>query len=489
MNFQDKWNLMQEFGVHVRDLILWIANLIVAEHWPGLISAFLIAALIVCLLLIWWSAILRIRALRFAQASISRADSDAVLDVGKLESDLSRSGSAPAQRLAMAFSEFRETLLEPGEKDTTGVRNAIRPSVFLNTDDLGYSLKGWRFAPGVFVSTGLLLTFLGLVAVLSTTQAMLNPDDTTVALKQLLGQASAKFIMSLTGLACSIVLNLWLKLWSTKVETATERLANSLERKIDFVSLEGLADHQLREIRKQTSDMHELNTNLIAALSEPLKNVTDSSLENVGAMVDQLSKSITTGIGGSMEALSERMETAANALVSVGDNLTTAASKFDEALSSATSSLGSTLSRLEAVSEKLSIASGAVGEMTPKVLETIKEGNVANMRVAEGATVMVNAAKSAISDEKQVVLEAMAAVKKLIETFESRAAAYDGQLETAFKTYQHEVGKTIDRLEEHGSGVQERFADALSTLQAVIENAKSFEPESVIEPAHEDAAE
>jgi hypothetical protein len=186
-----------------------------------------------------------------------------------------------------------------------------------------------------------------------------------------------------------------------------------------------------------------------------------------------------------MNAVSERMEDAAKSLLSIGDNLTAAADKFDVALSSSTNSLEATLSRLETVSERLTLASETVGEMAPTVLETVKEGNTANMRVAEGATEMVHAAKSAISEEKRVVLEAMSSVKSLIEAFESRAAAYDGQLEEAFKTYQVEVGNTIDRLEDHGSGVQERFADALSTLQAVIENAKAFEPESATKPIPE----
>ncbi|GAA3874395.1 hypothetical protein GCM10022404_25330 [Celeribacter arenosi] len=258
---------------------------------------------------------------------------------------------------------------------------------------------------------------------------------------------------------------------------------------MDFISLEGLADRQLKEIQKQTSDMHELNTNLIVALSEPLKKVTESSLENVGSMVTQLGTDITSGIGESLDAVSDRMEEAAKSLMSMGDNLTAAADKFDDALSSSTNALESTLTRLEAVSERLTVASDAVGVMAPTVLETVKQGNTANMRVAEGATEMVQAAKSAISEEKRIVLEAMSSIKSLIEAFESRAAAYDGQLENAFKTYQFEVGKTIDRLEEHGSGVQERFADALSTLQAVIENAKAFEPESIPDLAHEAAAE
>jgi HAMP domain-containing protein len=289
MNIDNLGAFGREVGLWVRDLILNAANAIVAEYWPGLISAMLMLALMACALLIWFATASRLRALKYAMSSIARADYDGDFNVGKLEGDLSKQKGAPAKRLAVAFSEFRETLLEPSERERSGLRNSIRPSLFLNTDDLGYSLKGWRFAPSIFVSVGLLLTFLGLVAVLNTTQTMLNPDDTTIALKKLLEQASAKFIMSLTGLACSILLNLWLKFWSRKVETETERLANSLERKMDFISLEGLADRQLKEIQKQTSDMHELNTNLIAALSEPLKKVSESSMENVGTMVTQLS--------------------------------------------------------------------------------------------------------------------------------------------------------------------------------------------------------
>jgi hypothetical protein len=481
----------KDVGVWVRDLILWLANIIVDEHWPGLISAFLVAALFLFMLIVWMISASRLRALKAAQILVTQKNgsADQELNLGALEASLNKSRSAPAKRLANAFSEFRETLLELGRGDNTKVRNSIRPSAFLNTDDLGYSLKGLRFVPGVFVSLGLLLTFLGLVAVLNTTQSMLNSEDSTAALQQLLRQASAKFIMSLTGLACSIALNIWLKLWSSSVERAAERLANTLERKMDFISLEGIADRQLRAIQEQTSDMKALNTHLIAELSAPLKKVSESSLENIGTLVGKLSADITSGIGGSMDTVSERMESAANSLSSIGDTLTAAAGHFETALSSSTKTLEATLARLEAVSDKLANASETVGEMAPIVLETIKEGNNANMRVAESATEMVHATKTAISEEKQVVMEAMQSINGLIEAFENRAVAYDGQLEKAFKVYQDEVGKTINRLEDHGNGVQEKFADALSTLHAVIENAKSFEPESDAEPLMQGASE
>ncbi len=477
-------------GAWFGDLVLDAAKLIVDEHWPGLISAGLVAAMIVIVLRV--SVLSQSRRLVVAAAikDAERASrsSENNLDVEALRSSLAHRKGRAARSLFSAYSEFCETLSIVGRGDTARVHNSIRPAAFLNVDDLGFSLKGWRWVPGVFVSIGLLLTFLGLVAVLQTSKELLRPEDnaaTMEALQQLLGQASAKFIMSLSGLACSIVLNLVLRFWTVRVERAVERFASALERNMAFVSLEDLAGKQLKAIEDQTVQQAELNTHLVAKLSEPLNRVVEQSVQNVGTMVDQLGKDITSGIGGSLDAVSERMEAAANSLSTIGEDLSSAASQFDEALSSSTQSLTAALTRLEEVSEKLTNASGAVGDLAPTVLETVKEGNAANMRVAEGATEMVHAAKAAISEEKKVVLEAMQSISGLIEAFESRAVAYDGQLEKAFHTYQEEVGKTIDKLEDHGNGVQEMFADALSTLQAVIENAKAFEPESQTNPEDE----
>ncbi|NKX28492.1 hypothetical protein HGE68_01165 [Rhodobacteraceae bacterium R_SAG6] len=478
----------ESVGVWVRDLILWAANMIVDEYWPGLISAGLFAAMIIIVLRITGISRSRRHVLIDAQKHAERA-SDSTghgLDVEALRSALARRRGNSARALYTGFSEYCETLTVVGRGDTARVHNSIRPSAFLNVDDLGFSLKSWRWVPGVFVSVGLLLTFLGLVAVLQTSKGMLRPEDNTAtmaALQQLLGQASAKFVMSLSGLACSIVLNLVLRFWSVRVERAAEEFAALLEKNMAFISLEDLAGKQLKAIEDQTVQQAELNTHLVAKLSEPLNRVVEQSVQNVGTMVDQLGKDITSGIGGSLDAVSERMEAAAKSLSTIGDDLNSAARQFDEALSSSTQSLTAALSRLEEVSEKLTNASGAVGDLAPTVLETVKEGNAANMRVAEGATEMVHAAKAAISEEKKVVLKTMQSIRKLIEAFESRAVAYDGELEKAFQTYQEEVGKTIDKLEDHGNGVQERFADALSTLQAVIENAKAFEPESQTNPA------
>ncbi|WP_420419746.1 hypothetical protein [Pacificispira sp.] len=478
-------DLLATIGTEAGHLILTVANVIVADFWPGLISFLFVAAAAMVALFIAYRSHAYISTYRKAIAAVQVTGIRAGhLDLAGIQERLNAQKGGPASKLANAFKEFCETLIVTGSGDKAEVRNAIRPSAFLNAEELGFSLKFYRFYPGLFVSLGLFLTFLGLVAVLSSTSSILPhekiPDQaaTMEALRVLLGKASAKFTISLTGLLCSIVVNFWLKFRAHQIEHHADILTIELEKNMEFISLEGLAERQLRAIEDQTADMKELNTRLIAAISEPLNRVADSSVENVGNMVKELGDGLATGLGASLDTVSAKIDAASAALDTIGSSLHSAAQQFDVSLTTSTQALDESVKRLEQVSEQLSSAGKVVGEATPSLLETIKETNTHSLKVAEGSVTMVNAAKTTISEEKETVTEAMAAIRDLIRSFESRAAAYDGQLKEAFQSYQVEVAKTIDRLETHGVGVQQRFTDALGILQAVIENAKAFEPES-----------
>ncbi|WP_348600969.1 hypothetical protein [Phyllobacterium sp. SB3] len=45
--------------------------------------------------------------------------------------------------MSATWSEFRETTIEP-RSGHNGIRNAIRPSIFFNLDDMGFGVSGWR---------------------------------------------------------------------------------------------------------------------------------------------------------------------------------------------------------------------------------------------------------------------------------------------------------------------------------------------------------
>ena len=179
MNLTD-WNEWIGLGERVGREILWFANLIAADHWPGLLSlGFLTVALLVSIV-IWWQSRASISALDQAVQAAKNARSNRQgLDLATLGTKLRQIRGESGRRPEHAFAEFRETLIEIGRGDDSKVRNSIRPSAFLNPEDLGFSLRGWRFVPGIFVSLGLFLTFLGLVAVLSSTADILPNGQAT----------------------------------------------------------------------------------------------------------------------------------------------------------------------------------------------------------------------------------------------------------------------------------------------------------------------
>ncbi|MCB1340557.1 MAG: hypothetical protein KDK24_05730 [Pseudooceanicola sp.] len=472
-------------GSWFREFILELAQRVVTDDAPGFISLGILAFAGLIGFRLWWTTRSRTMALARACNVVRQATpaSGRSIDLARIEVGLSNWRDVDSKSVTNAFREFRETLLI-GRGDEMAVRNSIRPAAFLNIDDMGFSLKAWRILPGLLVSVGLFFTFMGLVAVLTVAAEKLVGADGSgtasqmVVLRDLLDKASAKFIISLTGLFCSILMNIWITLLSGRVERRTEELCQALETSMTFVSLEGLAEDQLRAVRDQSESLRTVVTELVAELGKSIEQAAVRSEKSIEKMVQGVGANISSGIGESLERAAERVEEASKSLDGLGESLGRAAETFDGALNRSVETLNGVLRGIEAASRQLVAAADSLTEASPKVIETLREGHAHSLRVAEGATEMVNAAKLAIHEEKTVVLDAADTIKTLLRAFESRAAAYDGQLEKAFAVYQTQVAETLGRLQSHGADVQNRFGEALATLSAVIQNAKAFEPES-----------
>ena len=200
------------WGTWIKDGILAVAQLITRDFVPGLISLALLVLLVVLLSIMSIIAFRRRGLVRRAARRVRFAGDAAGFQsqLHDIQRDIRSSSGSDGRHLAESFEEFRETLIEPARHGEGHVRNSVRPSAFFNLDDLHMGLTGWRTWPSLFVSIGLLCTFLGLIAALAQTQASLEAgggDQTQMiaALEGLLRTASAKIIMSVTGLFCSIV--------------------------------------------------------------------------------------------------------------------------------------------------------------------------------------------------------------------------------------------------------------------------------------------
>lgn len=460
---------IQDISQVVVDALLAVAALLTDEWVPGLVALLMVGAASLLFLFMWQITRTQLRSLRSVTRLVTKTGSE--VEFAEKYSEISAAfsaeqskGNATKKRIADVWREYRETLIEP-TKEGQPIQNSIRPSAFFNTGNLGFGLKGWRFWPGLFVSVGLLLTFLGLVAALQQTGGVLDAaeggssnDAMGDALNDLLTVASAKFIMSLSGLFVSILLIGAIRWRDASVDRAVNFLAHSLEDRLQFVSLERLSQRQLEEAEETRSHMAKLNTELIASLAKPLQDAAEAGgTAAVGAMkgvADQISATLSDTV---TEA-SEKMEAAATSM------------------SETTAGLDSVSRRVEMVVGELNSAAEALSSAATPVADSISQTEQMTRTIAKSSVELVENASAALKSQTEAVLVAAEAMSQQVRAFEERAKAYDGDMARALEGYRKNLDAAVEKVSKFSGDVHADYSDALQRLRAVIDSARSFEP-------------
>ena len=128
----------------------------------------------------------------------------------------------------------------------------IEPRSIFNIENLDLNLRNFERVAALFVSVGLVLTFMGLVAALQQSgAAVLSAGSDNVEIKASLSDLliilSSKFILSITGLLCSIAINLAIDQRLKYNRSCLSRLNAALARTVDFLPVEVI----LRDIKDQ----------------------------------------------------------------------------------------------------------------------------------------------------------------------------------------------------------------------------------------------
>ena len=311
--------MVEVFGNLVVDVVVRISDLLREEHTPGLVSAGLLA------LLAWvvghfgietrrrCRALDALKRIVAAAAADPVAFSDSLSEVNRTIKGLgTRRASSPRSLVATAWDEYSETFVQHREGDRSILCNSVRPSQFFNPEDLHFGVGFWRVWPGLFVTIGLFLTFLGLISAL---HAMNTAEGVSEeAMTNLLTVASAKFIMSLTGLACSIVFTAWLRFGTGRVEGAIHSVNRELEQRLSFLSLEKLTVEQVEATREQKEHFRRIGMELVEELGRPLreelpKTISDSIGNAVSPLIAQVGELGTASVGEMVRDLSSRITT------------------------------------------------------------------------------------------------------------------------------------------------------------------------------------
>ncbi|MCA8926994.1 MAG: methyl-accepting chemotaxis protein [Alphaproteobacteria bacterium] len=485
-------------GVGVRDAILGVAGQLTQEYFPGLIAFLLVLVLLVCTGRYLWQIHHRIRALRWLIGIIDSYATPQSFTAGVIDIDPqidARKHQKQHRTLVAAWQEYRETLVPYGEGEAQHLRNSVRPSTFFNQEDLGYGPGFWRIVPGLFVTGGLFLTFLGLIAALSVMDVGSgDPDDLRRSLDNLLTTASAKFIMSLTGLFCSIVFTIVLRIGLGWVEQQIHTLCSRVEFLLQFISAEDIAVDQLRATQEQKEHFRSIGMELVAELGRPLREelpktiatsvanalqpmverVTNAGTEGVSTMASDLANKFSTDVATALANASTSIEGAGIKIGELAARMDQSSDSMNQQLLASIASLATTLDNIRTNTETSAARTGEVfqqgadkliASMT-STLEDIRDNTARGAdAVKEAATEMRGAAEAFRSE---VANAAEAGARHVEDQMKTSGDAASGAVAAAGEQVLGTFGATAERITAASNDMAERLAkDLLTPLDGI----------------------
>ena len=427
----------------VEAIILFAQLLTTKTYAPGLV-AIIFGMLLVCASIAF---VLRTRRQHRAVAEMRRAvvrhegieSFAANFEDFRAEVAPLRDRAGPERDLWEAWDEFSETIVPDDVDGTLRLRNSVRPASFLNVEDLGFSPGLYRILPNTFVSLGLLLTFLGLVAALFEFSSRMSESGSSganmeTAMTAFMQIASAKFVMSLVGLMCSILFTILLRWRTSGVDRDLHKLCLMIERRLVFVSLEDIGFRQLRAATEQREHLREIGFSMVAELRKPLDALPGQITASISEQMEPILQRVTSMGTSSMEGL-------------VGDLSSQLTHSVGAALNQASTSLGEASDRMGQMVDRMSNVNSEAGQGLQTALAQLAEaladlrkdvaatGTAASSAMSEGADRLLgvmNETLEGIRENTGRGAQAMSAaaddLKKAAEAFreELTAAATDG---------------------------------------------------------------
>lgn len=226
------------------------------------------------------------------------------------------------KQLQLAWSEFRETIVD---EDAVKIKqNTERPSDYFPRAIR--PPREYAALSGVFVSIGLLLTFIGIIAVLLKAGCSMEPGGAVcsafgneaqpgdaigseamqAAVVSIVAGAGSKFYASIGGLAASIIVRIWVNALSSGVGNKLDELCDEVEAGFAYMPEQTLAIEQLTELKEQSGQLKTFNTSLAVTMGEvfdmAVKPVT-TELQNIKEGLSDQRRDLTTGVGEAVNAM------------------------------------------------------------------------------------------------------------------------------------------------------------------------------------------
>ena len=475
---------LQNFGQITVASILNLARLITGnEAAPGIITIIMIIILGI-LIVSYFFTTSKLKTTIGKACNILQNDGNQIAKVQLIEIDAFfvdfKNQGKSRRRLAVLWEEFRETTVEI-EGRSSYLHNTILPRVFFNRESLGMEHGIWKHVPGLFVSVGLLLTFLGLIAALDQTGDVLqgaisssvnavdqlelatvdNGDDvsTTKALQDLLKIASAKFIMSLSGLFCSIVFTIFLRWTAGRVDRKLLELCAIIEKGCEFLSEQILLNEVIKSAKEQTDHLKSFSTELVAQVARPLKEDLPKAIrESIEEAIAPAVKNISQGTSQGIENL-------------VGNVAEQLVDGVQNSVESINSSVAEVSKLIEKVTTRLEQSSSAMENATKSISQSIEQSvaksmNLGEEQIREAGKVVASGIESATDSMKGELIDPM---NTLVQTLDEFASIVKNSTEE-LSDYTKSIEKSSLALDSANESI-EKSSDMLTSAATPIQQA------------------
>ncbi|WP_372741313.1 anti-phage ZorAB system protein ZorA [Neptunomonas sp.] len=356
--------------------------------------------------------------------------------------------------LKHTWTEFEETLIPPLEDiddpNYRVYRNTKRPSDYFSASSVHHFQITAFIQPHTFVGLGLLFTFLGLVAALTTAGASFSSNDFEQiqgALQKLLEVAGTKFWASVGGLFTSIVVGAAYQGWNGSISKRLHTISNLLEERLLYANHERIAVDQYGHSQRQTRRLEDMSTEITLALGDRISDAIGKLPTMLSASLGETMQPVTDELRNVTKNMSTDNQSALKGMVDEFAKKVTGSSS--DAFENVNTQLDNVVKALEVTATKLS---GGGDELRNGLEGTISNINQTMLDIAsqlkestsEAGSQFKSDAESASSELKDVLL----AIKSQQETSANKISQLTDSLEKVSATTSKSIN---DMIENSGS--------------------------------------
>lgn len=384
--------------------------------------------------------------------------------------------------LRRTWEEYRETIVDPAAEV---LQNSARPEHFFV--NLGDRHRGLNWFANIFIAIGLLITFLGIIAALSTLDFSGGVDAMQERLNELMKVAGAKFWASVGGIVASIVLRSYDYRFAKRINDGLSMLCDKLEHGMAYLPPQRIASDQLAQLKEQTPALRTFSEQLAAALDGALEKQMAPMITHLGSIqqgIDKIS-------GGGGEAVRAAIASSAGAeMVGLADaigamtvSMATMSERIGKQTGEADRQIEEAVRRFGQASEEMRSAFGELNRNFGVVADRMREENeqaseLARQRMddllsnlgntlddmksglASAASQMGEASSRAANDAARIGQEAM---EKSFSEFVEKFNQTGGPLVGSMKDAGDAIASSADRL----SGAQSAIGDHARAIEQV----------------------